>query len=108
MSRGYSAAPLATRNGPHDPAHILFTSGSTGTPKGVVITHANVIPFIEWAVKYFGMDSSDRVSAHPPLHFDMSILDIFGTAAAGGELHLVPRSSTCCRTSWPTSSARRS
>ena len=73
------AAPVATRNGPDDPAHILFTSGSTGTPKGVVITHANVMPFIEWAVKYFGMDSTDRVSAHPPLHFDMSFFDIFGS-----------------------------
>lgn len=88
---GYSAEPMAARNESHDPAHILFTSGSTGTPKGVVLTHSNVIPFVEWAVKYFGMDSSDRVSAHPPLHFDLSFLDIFGAAAAGCELHLVPR-----------------
>jgi amino acid adenylation domain-containing protein len=88
---GYSAAPVASRNGSHDRAHILFTSGSTGTPKGVVITHSNVIHFIQWATRYFGMDSSDRVSAHPPLHFDISFLDIFSTAAAGGELHLVPR-----------------
>jgi amino acid adenylation domain-containing protein len=88
---GYSAAPVASRNGSDDPAHILFTSGSTGTPKGVVITHSSVIQFIEWATRYFGMDSSDRVSAHPPLHFDISFLDIFGTAAVGGELHLVPR-----------------
>jgi amino acid adenylation domain-containing protein len=85
-----SAEPLAYRNSPDAPAHILFTSGSTGTPKGVVITHANVIRFIEWATRYFGMASSDRASAHPPLHFDLSFLDIFGTFAAGGELHLVP------------------
>jgi non-ribosomal peptide synthetase component F len=50
------AAPIAARNGSNDPAHILFTSGSTGTPKGVVITHANVIHFIEWATTYFAMD----------------------------------------------------
>jgi amino acid adenylation domain-containing protein len=86
-----SAAPIAFRNEPHDPAHILFTSGSTGTPKGVVITHSNVIHFIEWATRYFEMDSSDRISAHPPLHFDVSFFDIFGTAAVGGELNLVPR-----------------
>jgi amino acid adenylation domain-containing protein len=88
---GCSARPIAFQNEPHDPAHILFTSGSTGTPKGVVITHSGVIHFIEWATKYFGMDSSDRVSGHPPLHFDISFLDIFGTAAVGGELHLVSR-----------------
>jgi non-ribosomal peptide synthetase component F len=31
------------------------------------------------------------MSAHPPLHFDLSFLDIFATAAVGGELHLVAR-----------------
>jgi amino acid adenylation domain-containing protein len=71
-------------------AHILFTSGSTGTPKGVVITHASVIHFVEWATRYFGMGPSDRVSCHPPLHFDLSLFDIFGAFAAGAQLHLVP------------------
>jgi amino acid adenylation domain-containing protein len=85
-----SAAQTTCRNSPEDPAHILFTSGSTGTPKGVVITHSNVIHLIEWAMKYFEMDPSDRVSAHPPLHFDMSFFDIFGAAAAGAAIHLVP------------------
>jgi amino acid adenylation domain-containing protein len=85
----YSDAFEDCRNSPEDPAHILFTSGSTGTPKGVVITHSNVIHFVEWAVKYFGIDSSDRNSGHPPLHFDLSQFDIFGTFAAGAQLHLV-------------------
>jgi amino acid adenylation domain-containing protein len=82
--------PLAYANDSDDPAHILFTSGSTGTPKGVVITHLNVLRFVEWGLAYFGMNASDRVSAHPPLHFDLSFFDIFGTFAAGAELHLVP------------------
>jgi amino acid adenylation domain-containing protein len=73
-----------------DPAHILFTSGSTGTPKGVIVTHSNVIHFVEWAVRHFGIDSSDRLSGHTPLHFDLSTFDVFGTFAAGAELHLIP------------------
>jgi amino acid adenylation domain-containing protein len=85
-----SSAPVRSQNSSDDPAHILFTSGSTGMPKGVVITHANVLRFVEWATAYFRMDSSDRVSAHPPLHFDLSFFDIFGTLAVGAELHLVP------------------
>lgn len=87
---GYSAAPPDCQNSRQDPAHILFTSGSTGTPKGVVITHSNVIQFVEWARRYFAMHCSDRISSHPPLHFDLSTFDMFGTFATGAELHLVP------------------
>jgi amino acid adenylation domain-containing protein len=87
---GYSAEPLQYENTSLDPAHILFTSGSTGSPKGVVITHANVIHFIDWATRYFQMTQSDRVSCHPPLHFDLATFDIFGAFAAGAQLHLVP------------------
>lgn len=89
-----SREPVKHENHRDDAAHILFTSGSTGMPKGVVITHANVIPFVEWAVKYFGIQPSDRLSGHPPLHFDLSFLDIFGSFAAGAELHLVPAETT--------------
>jgi amino acid adenylation domain-containing protein len=87
---GYPGTPLDYQNTREDIAYILFTSGSTGTPKGVPITHANITHFVQWATKYFGMDSSDRVSGHPPLHFDLSTFDIFGTFAVGAQLHLVP------------------
>src|SRR5213596_1209811 len=82
--------PLDYRNSPAHPAHILFTSGSTGTPKGVVIPHRNVIHFVEWARRYFNLGPTDRVSGHPPLHFDLSTFDVFGTFASGAQLHLVP------------------
>jgi amino acid adenylation domain-containing protein len=74
-----------------DLAHILFTSGSTGSPKGVMITHHSVLRFLEWASACFGLSAADRVSQHPPLHFDLSTFDIFGTLGAGAELHLVPQ-----------------
>jgi amino acid adenylation domain-containing protein len=72
-----------------DPAHILFTSGSTGMPKGVIITHRNVLEFLNWANPYFGITPSDRNSCHPPLHFELSTFDIYGTFRAGAALHLV-------------------
>src|SRR2546427_1793855 len=88
--RKYPSDAVDCRNTRSDAAHILFTSGSSGNPKGVVITHANVIRFVEWARRYFDLRSSDRISSHSPLHFDLSTFDVFGAFAAGGELHLVP------------------
>jgi amino acid adenylation domain-containing protein len=88
----YAPAPVPRRNSIDAPAHILFTSGSTGTPKGVVITHANVMSFVQWATRYFQMAASDRVSGHPPLHFDLSTFDIYGTLSVGAQLHMVPPS----------------
>ena len=85
------ATPPACANTDGDLAHILFTSGSTGLPKGVMIAHASVVHFLRWAIRYFGIAASDRISQHPPLHFDLSTFDIFGTLWAGAELHLVPQ-----------------
>ena len=57
-----------------------------------MITHANVVAFVEWALRHFGTRAGDRISGHPPLHFDLSTFDIYATLAAGAELHLVPAS----------------
>lgn len=84
------STPIESENTSQDAAYILFTSGSTGQPKGVVITHANVMHFVQWARTYFQMGPTDRISGHPPLHFDLSVFDIFGSFAAGAALHLIP------------------
>ncbi|MCF6193180.1 MAG: AMP-binding protein, partial [Kangiellaceae bacterium] len=73
-----------------DLAYILYTSGSTGKPKGVMISHHVSMSFVTWASTQTTLRSQDRVSGHAPLHFDLSIFDIFATAKVGGTLLPVP------------------
>ncbi len=73
-----------------DLAYILYTSGSTGDPKGVMISQLNAFTFINWAHDAIKVRADDRVSNHAPLHFDLSIFDIFAAVKAGATLCPVP------------------
>ncbi|AFY35389.1 amino acid adenylation domain-containing protein [Calothrix sp. PCC 7507] len=77
-----------------DIAYILYTSGSTGTPKGVTISHRAALNFVNWSWECFQVRDSDRVSNHAPLHFDLSVFDIFTTLKAGGTVIIVPEKLT--------------
>lgn len=77
-----------------DLAYILYTSGSTGTPKGVMISHRAALNFVNWAAECFQVSCGDRVSNHAPLHFDLSVFDIFTTLKAGGTVIIVPEKLT--------------
>lgn len=87
---GQSADELVYENTSGDLAYILYTSGSTGIPKGVMITHANIINATDWAADEFKISSADRMSQHPPLHFDLSTFDLYCGFKSGTTLYLVP------------------
>lgn len=73
-----------------DLAYILYTSGSTGTPKGVMLTHRNALAFVEWSASRIGIRSEDRLSNHAPLHFDLSVFDLYLAAMGGATLVPIP------------------
>lgn len=75
---------------PNQLATTLFTSGSTGLPKGAMISHESVSIFVAWVIEHFQLTPADRCISHAPLHFDLSLLDIFATHAAGACAVLVP------------------
>jgi len=72
-----------------DLAYILYTSGSTGRPKGVMLTHQNALTFIEWCADIFKITSEDRLSNHAPLHFDLSVFDVYNALEAGASVYLI-------------------
>ncbi len=79
-----AAAPAAA-----DLAYILYTSGSTGKPKGVMLTHENAVAFVRWCVETFGFTAADRFSSHAPLHFDLSVFDLYVSAWMGATVVLI-------------------
>jgi amino acid adenylation domain-containing protein len=72
-----------------DLAYILYTSGSTGRPKGVMLTHQNALTFVEWCADVFKITSEDRLSNHAPLHFDLSVFDVYNAIEAGASLYMI-------------------
>ncbi len=81
------------------PAYIMFTSGSTGTPKGAVITHGNLLNFIDWAGEAFNIQHTDIVTNVNPLYFDNSVFDLYGALFNGASLVPLDRE-------WLTNAAR--
>jgi amino acid adenylation domain-containing protein len=73
-----------------DLAYVLFTSGSTGRPKGVMISHLNSLTFINSAGNFFKTTMHDRFSNVCPLHFDMSVFDIFVALKIGACVVIIP------------------
>lgn len=80
--------PLADRRS-HDIAFLLYTSGSTGRPKGVIVTHGNVSVFMDWCSHRFAPVSEDRFAAHAPLHFSLSVFNVYLPWMHGASIVLI-------------------
>lgn len=71
---------------PSDLAYIMYTSGSTGRPKGVMVEHRNIARVVEWSRQELTPAQLACLLCNNSLNFDISLLEIFSTLAAGGTL----------------------
>lgn len=73
-----------------DPAYVIYTSGTTGAPKGVEICHGAVWNTIAGIIERLRISHTDRILAVSSFDFDLSVFDIFGLLAVGGEIVTIP------------------
>ena len=87
-----ASPPLSDPKHPSDSdlAYVLYTSGSTGAPQGVAVTHRQALSFVQPVARDLRFGVDDVVASHAPLTLDLSVLDLFGTFAAGARLAVIP------------------
>ncbi|WP_063752859.1 AMP-binding protein, partial [Streptomyces sp. NRRL S-350] len=68
---------------------LLTTSGSTGLPKIVPLAQGAVDRFTAWAHDTFDLGPGRTVANYAPLNFDLALLDVWATLAAGGTCLLI-------------------
>ena len=61
----------------------MYTSGSTGMPKGAVMSHANLLWFIQWSQDRFEIGPNDILTNVNPIYFDNSVFDFFSALFSG-------------------------
>ena len=88
----YSADVILSHFDGNTPAYIMFTSGSTGFPKGAVMSHSNLLHFIQWGKGTFHVTPDDTFTNANPIYFDNSVFDFYVSLFNGAAV--VPLSHT--------------
>ncbi|MFI5202912.1 MAG: AMP-binding protein [Flavobacteriales bacterium] len=84
----YSLEDLSASLSHPSHAYILNTSGSTGVPKPVLVSHKAAKSFVDWAANYLGITHGMVFSSIAPIHFDLSVFDLFVAFKTGGSVCL--------------------
>jgi len=69
-----------------DLAYVIYTSGSTGKPKGVMVTHRNLVSFLDGMDRHIDHEDDSTWLTVTSLSFDISLLEMFWSLTRGLEL----------------------
>ncbi len=68
---------------------MLYTSGSTGVPKGCQLVHSNMVAFIHWYQRYYGLTAEHSVAAYASYGFDACMMDMYPALTCGAAVHII-------------------
>ncbi|MCP4151635.1 MAG: AMP-binding protein, partial [bacterium] len=74
-----------------DPVYMIYTSGTTGKPKGVVLTHGNLVNYVNWFSQKAALNSEDKTILTSSFAFDLGYTSLYPPLLTGAQLHLLPK-----------------
>jgi amino acid adenylation domain-containing protein/thioester reductase-like protein len=75
-----------------DLAYVMYTSGTTGRPKAVLVEHGNVVHYVHWRMKAYGITQRDVTLQLLSFAFDGFAANFYSSLLSGGSLVIVEES----------------
>ncbi len=70
--------------------YMIYTSGSTGKPKGTLVTQQGEINLLQWYMREFSMQASDKLLLMSAFGFDLTQKNLLAPLCCGAKLVIPP------------------